>query len=124
MTLADVLEGLRGGADELGRLRYGVPTSEKERLALTQSLPGAPVPDADAAEAERYASGYLFAREHPVLSEVAQPVVDRIRTGWAGDSPELQSWATAGASAARTHEPRSARLNSLAAILASIATGR
>jgi hypothetical protein len=89
-------------ADQLGRLRYGVPTSEKERLALSGSLPGSPsAATEDASEAERYASGYLFAREHPVLQALVQPTVDAARIGWFGDSPELQSYATAGANAGR-----------------------
>ena len=109
MTLADLL-------DQIGRLRYGVPTSEKERIALSGTLPGAPAANTqDASEAQRYASGYLFAKEHPALAELVQPAVDTARIGWFGDSPELQSYATAGANSARIHEP--AKGSSLATIL-------
>ena len=122
------LEGLRDKVDVSGQLRYNMPTSEKERIALMQELPGAPKPTAnatgDAPEAQRYAAGYLFAKAHPDASKVLQPWIDRMHTGWAGDSPELQSWATTGANAARTHEkPARSRLGSLADILASVATG-
>jgi hypothetical protein len=113
MTLADLF-------DQFGRIRYGVPTSEKERMALTGELPGSPsAAKADPLEAERYASGYLFAKQHPALAEVVQPVVDRVRIGWFGDSPELQSYAQAGANAARIHEQP--KRSSLATLLGALA---
>lgn len=83
--------------DVFGRLRYGVPTSEKEAIAIRGDLPGAPVDHtADQDAANRYASGFLFAQEHPTLAPMVMPFVDRVRTGLFGDSPEMQSYATAG----------------------------
>jgi hypothetical protein len=124
MNLATLLDAIRSGADVFGQLRYGVPTSEKERIALTGALPGAPAANkADPAEAERYASGYLFQKEHPVLASTVQPMVDRVRLAWFGDSPELQSYAHAGANAARIHEVPPGR-QSLATLLGLAAGGR
>lgn len=93
--------------DQFGRLRYGVPTSEKERLARTGELPGSPAADTmDSSEADRYASGYLFGRTWPNLSRLIQPAVDTLKTSslplFGGESPEMQSYATAGGNAGRT----------------------
>lgn len=93
-------------ADQFGRLRYGVPTSEKERLARTPgALPGAPRADADAEEADRYASGYLFGQTWPRLAPVLQPYIDRLKVSdvplLGGSSPELQSYATQGVAMGR-----------------------
>jgi len=84
-------------ADALGYLRYGMPTAKKEAMAASGALPGAPPdPTVDQDVANRYASGYLFAQQHPQIAPLVQPLVDRMRTAWFGDSPELQSYATAG----------------------------
>lgn len=74
--------------DVLGRLRYGVPTSEKEPLARAQALPGAPAANTAAGEeADRYS--------------YVQPLVSRLKVSdlpfFGGSSPELQSYADAGA---------------------------
>ena len=89
-----------------GNLRYGMPTADKEVLARQGSLPGAPRDtSADQAAADRYASAFLFAKEHPTLSSVVQPLVDRVKTSdlpfFGGDSPELQSFAQQGANRGR-----------------------
>lgn len=101
-SLMDALSSL---ADQTGRIRYGVPTSVKERLARMRALPGAPEVTADAEEADRYAAGHLFGREHPMLSEKLQPLVSMLKTSdlplLGGSSPELQSYADAGARAGR-----------------------
>lgn len=101
MNIADALMGL---LDQAGRLRYGVPTSVKEAMARSGSLPGAPQPDADAEEADRYASGYLFAKAHPKISKAVQPLVSRLKVSdlplFGGATPELQSFADAGATEA------------------------
>ena len=82
--------------DVLGQLRYGVPTSEKEALAASGELPGAPVDrTADQERANRYASGYLFAQQHPTLAPATLPMVNFVH-GLFGDDPALQSQATAG----------------------------
>lgn len=102
---ADIMGAIRDILDQAGRLRYGVPTSEKERLARAGALPGAPEPDEDAEEADRYASGYLFSAAHPTLSRVVQPLVSRLKVSdlpaFGGSSAELQSFADAGAAMAR-----------------------
>ncbi len=92
---------MAGLADLLGVLRYGVPTDEKEQLARMGSLPGAPVDrTADQAAADRYASGYLFGKTHPVIAPAVQPFVNRLKTSdlpfFGGSTPELQSQAQAG----------------------------
>jgi len=87
--------------DLLGKLRYGMPTSQKEAVALQGSLPGAPpVRGADAAEAQRYAAGYLHARQYPQASRLSVPLAALIR-GLFGESPELQSYAAQGANMGR-----------------------
>lgn len=88
--------------DQAGRIRYGVPTSEKEALARSGSLPGAPEDfSAGQEKADRYASGFLFGQEHPYISQMVQPLVNRIKTSdlpfLGGSSPELQSYASEGA---------------------------
>jgi len=106
---ASVLRALLGGiedlADAAGQLRYGVRTSRKEALARARSLPGAPTPDEDAEEADRYAAGYLFAKKYPRFSSAFQPLVSRLKVSdtpiLGGSSPELQSYADAGATAGR-----------------------
>jgi len=107
-SLANVLSAL-------GNVRYGVSTEEKERLARSGSLPGSPTANtADAAEADRYAAGYLFAKEHPWLSQYIQPAVDRLKVSttpvFGGSSPELQSYATAGSNAGRLAAENEERL--------------
>lgn len=91
-------------ADQAGRIRYGVPTSEKERLARTGSLPGAPS-GADAETADRYAAGYLTTRQHPSLYPAIAPYIDATKTSapadilgalLGGDTPTVQSYATSG----------------------------
>jgi len=87
--------------DVLGKLRYGVSTAEKERLAASRALPGAPVDNtADQEAANRYASGYLFGQNWPNLAPAVQPFIDQIKTSnlpfVGGSSPELQSQASAG----------------------------
>lgn len=91
--------------DLAGVIRYGVPTAEKERLAISGALPGAPEdrsPEQDAAN--RYAAGYLFAKQHPRLASWIQPAVDVIKTSdlpfLGGSSPELQSYASEGSARA------------------------
>lgn len=100
---ANLLEGL---ADQFGRLRYGVPTSEKERLARTRgSLPGMPPVSESAEESDRYASGYLFGQTWPRLAPEIQSLIDRIKVSdlplVGGSTPELQSYATQGVNAGR-----------------------
>ncbi len=97
-------------ADQLGRLRYGVPTSEKERLARTGELPGAPSPlTTGVEEQDRYASGFLSGQTWPNASELFQPLVDRVKTSdlpfFGGDSPELQSYASEGSRRASQMDP-------------------
>lgn len=93
--------------DLAGYLRYGMPTSEKEALALRGDLPGAPpAASADAEEAQRYAAGYLFGKAHPTIAPVVQPFVDALKnTGIPGmgkvpfiteGRPELQDYAGRG----------------------------
>lgn len=83
--------------DLFGKLRYGRSTAEKEAIAAKRALPGAPYdPSADQEIANRYASGYLFAENYPRLAPAVMPVVNMARTGWFGDSPEVQSYANAG----------------------------
>lgn len=95
------MEDPGGVFDVTGYLRYGVPVSEKERLAASASLPGAPADQSeDLDAANRYASGYLFAQQHPKLAPVVQPLIDMLKTSdlpfFGGSSPTLQSYATAG----------------------------
>ena len=85
----------------MGLLRYGVPTSEKERLARGGELPGSPRADTEEAEeADRYAAGYLFGQQWPTASRYMQPLVDMVKTSdlpfIGGADPELQSWASHG----------------------------
>ena len=92
---------LRDLLDFAGRIRYGMPTSEKERLAVTGALPGAPEDKTvDQTAANRYSSGFLFALEHPTLAAAIQPVVSQIKVSdlpiLGGSSPELQSYADSG----------------------------
>lgn len=102
-------QGHGGGFDllsALGNLRYGVPTAEKERLARTGELPGAPsydpsLPDEEnMARADRHAAGYLFGKAHPTLAPMVQPFVNRIKTSdlplLGGSSPKEQSFAQQG----------------------------
>lgn len=100
--LASSFSGL---ADQFGRLRYGVPTSQKEVQALSGTLPGAPTPTEDAEEAQRYASGYLFQEANPTIAPTIQDIVNLIKVSdlpfFGGSSPELQSYAVHGANMAR-----------------------
>lgn len=85
----------------LGNIRYGVPTSQKESLARSGSLPGAPEDTtAEQKAADRYAAGFLFALQHPEIASTIQPLVDRLKTSdlplFGGASPELQSYASEG----------------------------
>jgi hypothetical protein len=87
--------------DFFGKLRYGVDTAEKEKLARQRALPGAPLDtSAEQEKADRYASGYLFGKTWPILSRLAQPMVDRLKTSdlplLGGSTPELQSQASSG----------------------------
>jgi len=109
-----------GWLNEVGhKLRYGVSSAEKGRLASAHTLesPGATsTPD----QAERYAAGYLFAKQWPNLAAAGgQAAADRLHFGPVeqmrrglkmvpglgelivdADSPELQSFATTGGSKA------------------------
>lgn len=96
--------------DFVGRLRYGMPTDQKEALAASGTLPGAPVDrSADQAAANRYASGYLFTKNHPTIAPMVMPLVSQLRTstlpGFGGDSPELQSLAISGMNTALAQTP-------------------
>ncbi len=99
---------IRSAADPAGELRYGVPTSEKERLAITRALPGAPAVGADDAPAQRYASGYLSAKANPDLTAALLPLISQLKVSdvplLGGSSPELQSQAEAGANQAYIQE--------------------
>lgn len=91
--------------DMLGVLRYGVPTADKERAALTHALPGAPpVVGADAAEAQRYAAGFLHGKTFPRASRASVPVAAFLRALFLNESPELQSFAQHGANVGRIAE--------------------
>jgi hypothetical protein len=90
------MPNLRDLLDPLGELRYGVPTSEKERIAVSRALPGAPEdPSAEQDVANRYAAGYLFAQQHPEIAPRLLPIVSTIKALF-GTDPDLQSWAHAG----------------------------
>ncbi len=120
MDLRDVL-------DIAGLLRYGMPTSEKERLAISGTLPGAPVDHtADQDAANRYAAGYLFAKEHPILAPIVQPMVNRLKVSdlplFGGSTPDLQSQATAGMNQGLA--AAGGRGPDLGALLAALAVGR
>ena len=97
-------ETLSEMANQAGRLRYGMPTSEKEVIARQRSLPGAPEVDSDAEEADRYAAGYLFRKNRPRASKALQWLASRANVSdmpfFGGSKPELQSYADAGATAA------------------------
>jgi len=101
----ELSKALEDMLDQAGRLRYGVPTSEKERLARSGELPGSPEADADAEEADRYAAGFLFSKKHPDLSAALQPLISRLKVSktplFGGSSPELQSYADFGSSMGR-----------------------
>ncbi len=88
-------------ADQLGRLRYGVPTSEKEAFARQEMAPMIGDESEDLANSDRAAAGYMFAEQWPRVQEAVQPWVDRARIGWGGDTPEEQSYATYGANLAK-----------------------
>jgi len=102
--------------DIAGRLRYGVPTSEKEAAARRGDLPGAPVDNtADQARADRYAAGYLFGKAHPTIAAAVMPIVSQLKTSdlpvLGGSSPELQSYALQGAQRGiQDAQPRAADL--------------
>ena len=90
---------------KLGKLRYGVSTEDKERLAISGGLPGAPQDNSAGQEkSNRYASGFLFAKQNPTIASLVQPLVNRIKTSdlpfVGGSSPELQSYASQGVSRA------------------------
>lgn len=91
--------GMEFIGDQAGRLRYGVPTSVKEQMAEKGSLPGAPTVPNDERD-NRYASGYLFAKQYPNAAPVIQPWIDRVKTSslpiFGGESPEVQSYAQQG----------------------------
>jgi len=95
-----------------GYLRYGMPTSQKEAIAASGTLPGAPKDTSvDQGPANRYASGFLFQKAHPTLAPILQGAADLVHAyvpqmgsadPSAGDKEaDLQSYATAGANAAR-----------------------
>lgn len=70
---------LRDLLDVAGQIRYGMPTSAKEVLAVSGALPGAPVDrSAEQDAAKRYAAGYLFTREHPDAAKVLIPAATYI----------------------------------------------
>ncbi len=77
--------------DQAGRIRYGMPTTEKEKLARSGLLPGSPKTD-DADVLDRYASGMLAAR---TWGGGVQPIADRLHLAGL-DDPDVQSWATTG----------------------------
>jgi hypothetical protein len=113
----------------LGLLRYGVPTSEKERLARSGELPGSPQADTEeAAEADRYAAGYLFGLNWPAASKFIQPMVDMVKTSdlplFGGANPELQSWASHGVQQGRQAAgPRLPAGSAAEALVASMSSG-
>jgi hypothetical protein len=88
--------------DPFFKLRYGVPAGEKYRQAIAGEIPGAqPIgSEEDVEREERRASGYLFAKEHPAVSGVVQPIVDNIRTNIFRDSPKVVAAARQGQEAA------------------------
>lgn len=96
------LSGMGDAISELGRktidplykLRYGMGQSDKSRLALSGTLPGAPQPgeisnDEAFDKADRVASGYLFGKKWGANAKPVMDVVNVIRT-LTGDSPELR----------------------------------
>ena len=92
---------LRDLLDLAGVIRYGVPTAEKERMAIESTLPGAPQDfSAEQTAANRYAAGYLFGQQHPEIAETVQPWVDLIKVSdlplLGGSTPEEQSYASEG----------------------------
>jgi hypothetical protein len=88
--------------DPLYRLRYGVTSADKARLAASGAVPGAqPVgSEQDIEREDRRASAYLFAREHPGVAGVVQPIVDDLRLRAFGDSPQVVAVAQQGQEAA------------------------
>jgi len=115
MTVWDLL-------DLAGTLRYGMPTSEKERLARSRALPGAPKDtSAEQAPADRYAAGYLFAQAHPTIAPMVQPYVDQLKTSslpfLGGSSPELQAYASQGVQQALIDQQNQERAKQIAAMM-------
>lgn len=96
--LLDALINLGGRVGS--QVRYGMPLEDKERLALSGQLPGAPEDPAMVEERQRHGAGYLFGQEWPRLSTAVMPAVNLVKgTDWwglGGSSPELQSWANHG----------------------------
>lgn len=116
----DIDEVLGELADAPGRIRYGKSTSQKEALARARALPGAPLDTSAGQEkADRYASGYLFAQNWPRLAPIVQPYVDALKTSdlplFGGETPESQSYATAGMNRALIERGNESRPKILAA---------
>jgi len=109
--------------DPLFRLRYGVGSAEKYKRALSGQIPGAqPIQsEDDIAREERRASGYLFAKEHPAVAGVVQPIVDDIRRYAFRDSPEVVAAAQQGQQAA-LGKPKLGSKLARAAIMPSFST--
>jgi hypothetical protein len=97
----DVLDWLGDKLDFVGNLRYGMSTSEKERIARAGTLPGAPPSRPSNDEiSDRYAAGYLFGDTYPRAAPLLMPAINALKTSsvpfFGGSSPELQDNATAG----------------------------
>jgi hypothetical protein len=74
-----------------GRIRYGVPTAEKEAMAMRGEIPGhdpANMKTGTGMEAEqRRAAAYLFGKNYPNLGPNWQPIIDRVLRS--GDDPKV-----------------------------------
>src|SRR5262245_31110573 len=68
--------------DAVTRWRYGMPQTDVDKHALElRDIPGQPAVTGDpesVRQARRYAAGYYFAKQHPVLSKggVVQNLID------------------------------------------------
>jgi hypothetical protein len=96
-TIKDILENsavIQWLNDQGGRVRYGVPTSEKEAMAIRGEIPGH-VPANDNTMLgqdieQRRAAAYLFGKTWPWLGPNWQPYIDKFRSG-EGDDPRVIS---------------------------------
>lgn len=73
-----------------GRIRYGVPTSEKEAMAISGQIPGHDPRNAKTGVGheieQRRAAAYLFGKNYPNLGPEWQSLIDRMRSG---DDPKV-----------------------------------